>query len=156
LRLINSLVPRQLHRSIFWLCLLLLVSCASVPPYDRADYNFHSYRPDTNVGFYSGQVCEDIEIDHVVSLSEAHYAGAWRWSPEKKEAFANDRGNHAPACASVNRSKGSSNPSEFLRKSQDGEGVDFEFEDFCDYVARFVAVKRTYGLSFVNDDEALC
>jgi hypothetical protein len=133
----------------------LLASCASIPPYDRADYNFHSYRPGTNVGFYSGQVCEEIEIDHVVSLSEAHYAGAWRWPSEQKEAFANDRSNHVAACASINRSKGSSTPSDFLRRSQDGEGVDFVFVDFCGYVARYVAVKEAYLLSIESIDEEL-
>jgi hypothetical protein len=155
MHLILSVVPRHIHQRLFWLCLLLLASCASIPPYNRADYNFRSYQPDTNIGYYSGQACEDIEIDHIVSLREAHEAGAWRWPKEKKREFANDRSNHVAACASINRSKGASGPQEFFRKSSDGEGFEFSFVDFCGYVARYVAVKKAYQLSFEGNDEEL-
>ena len=97
--------------------------------------------------------CEDIEIDHVVSLADAHESGAALWSDAEKALFANDRSNHVAACASINRSKGSSTPSDFLRKSSDGVGVEFRFVDFCGYVARYVAVKEAYQLSFENNDE---
>ena len=155
MHLILSVVPRHIHQRLFWLCLLLLASRASIPPYNRADYNFRSYSPDTNIGFYSGQVCEDIEIDHIVSLADAHVSGAGLWSDAEKALFANDRSNHLAACASINRSKGSSTPSDFLRKSRDGEGVEFNFVDFCGYVARYVAVKKAYLLSIESIDEEL-
>ena len=90
-----------------------------------------------------------------MSLSDAHKSGAALWSDAEKALFANDRSNHVVACASINRSKGSSTPSDFLRKSSDGAGVEFRFVDFCGYVARYVALKEAYELSLESDDETL-
>lgn len=137
---------------LLWTILLCLCSCAAVTPYDRSEYGFNSYEPDTQLGFYSGELCNSIEVDHVVSLQEAHFAGAWRWSTEKKEAFANDRENHVAACVSVNRSKGTSGPEGFLRKSRDGEGVDFEFVDYCLYVATYNNVVDKWNLDIEPSD----
>lgn len=135
---------------------VLLLACSTVPPdYNRDSYAFVSYSSEVSIGYYSGQVCEDIDIDHIVSLSDAHESGAALWSDAEKALFANDRSNHVAACASINRSKGSSTPSDFLRKSNDGAGVEFSFVDFCGYVARYVSVKDAYGLSFENNDEVL-
>jgi hypothetical protein len=138
----------------WWALLLLIQACSTVPPdYNRASYGFVSYTPEVSIGYYSGQTCEAIDIDHIVSLADAHESGAALWSDAEKALFANDRNNHLAACSSVNRSKGSSTPSDFLRKSSDGSGVEFSFVDFCGYVARYVAVKESYQLSFENNDE---
>ncbi len=136
--------------------LLLLQACSTVPPeYNRASYAFVSYASETSIGYYTGEHCEDIDIDHVVSLADAHESGAALWSDTEKDLFANDRSNHVAACSSINRSKGSSTPSDFLRKSNDGTGVEFSFADFCGYVDRYVSVKKAYELSFENNDGEL-
>ena len=136
--------------------LLFLQACSTVPPdYNRVSFAFISYASETSIGYYSGQVCKAIDIDHVVSLADAHASGAALWSNAEKAQFANDRSNHVAACASVNRSKGASTPSDFLRKSNDGTGVEFSFADFCGYVDRYVSVKKAYELSFENNDGEL-
>ena len=58
-----------------------------------------------------------LDIDHVVSLEEAHFAGAWAWPVEKKRAFFNDLANKEHLRAvdlSANRSKGSRGPLEWV------------------------------------------
>lgn len=124
-------------------------------PYNRSIYNFKSYKPNTNLGYYTQKLCVGIDIDHIVSLKDAHESGGHSWSREQKAKFANDRINHVPACSSVNRSKGSSKPSDFLRKSRDGRGIDYEIVHFCNYLERYFHVKKTYGLSFSNNNARL-
>jgi hypothetical protein len=112
----------------FWKYLLLVLLILPAPclaKYDRADFNFRSYTPNTYTGWYTGQPCSQIDIDHVVSLQDAYKSGASSWSNAKKEAFANDRLNHVPACASVNRSKGASLPRDVIGKARNGKGVHF-------------------------------
>ena len=116
--------------------------------YSRSDFSYQSYKPNTSIGFYTGQTCSAIDIDHVVSLKDAYDSGGATWSLSKKESFANDKANHVPPCASVNRSKGASVPSEFLRKSNDGKGLEYEIVTFCEYVGIYHSVKLKYGLSF--------
>ena len=122
--------------------------------YTRSAFGYRSYTTSTDVGFYTKQTCKT-NIDHVVSLKDAHHSGASSWSNEKKSAFANDRTNHVPSCARVNSSKGASTPSDFLRKSRDGKGMDYEIVEFCSYVEVYFAVKTGDGLSFSNKDATL-
>lgn len=133
--------------------LILATSIASAQhQYSRYEFNYHSYEPDTSVGFYTGQTCSAIDIDHVVSLKDAYDSGGASWSLSKKQSFANDKANHVPSCASVNRSKGASTPSEFLRKSNDGKGLEYEIVNFCEYVGIYHSVKLRYGLSFEGNN----
>ena len=62
-----------------------------------------------------------------------------------------DRSNHVPSCGRVNSSKGSDGPSDFLRRSRDGNGLEYEIVKFCEYVQRYYAVKIKYGLSFSSN-----
>lgn len=68
-------------------------------------------------------------------------------------AFANDRSNHVPSCGRVNSSKGSEGPKDFLRRSRDGRGLEYEIVRFCEYVQKYYAVKVKYGLSLVSNDK---
>ena len=115
--------------------------------YDRSDFNYRSYKPSTSIGFYTNQSCDFINIDHVVSLKDAYESGAVSWGVSKKETFANDRSNHVPSCGRVNSSKGSAVPSDFLRRSNDGKGLEYEIVRFCEYVKKYYVVKQKYGLS---------
>jgi len=116
--------------------------------YRRADFNYHSYKPKTSIGFYTSKSCKIINIDHIVSLKDAYDSGAQLWGGLKKEAFANDRFNHVPSCSRINSSKGSGGPTDFLRRSNDGKGLEYEIVRFCEYVKKYYAVKVKYGLSF--------
>ena len=134
---------------------LLLISPASYADgYERKDFNYRSYKPNTSIGFYTNQPCDFINIDHVVSLKDAYDSGAASWSAYKKRTFANDRSNHVPSCGRVNSSKGSAGPKDFLRRSNDGKGLEYEIVRFCEYVQRYYAVKVEYGLSFEGNDSA--
>ena len=73
------------------------------------------------------------------------------WSVSRKKAFANDRSNHVSSCGLVSSSKGSEGPSDFLRRSRDGRGLEYEIVRFCEYVKRYHAVKLEYELSFESN-----
>ena len=135
------------------LIILYVASASFADGYDRSVFNFHSYKPDTSIGFYTGQSCALINIDHIVSLKDAYDSGASSWSDLKKESFANDTFNHVPSCGRVNSSKGSEGPSDFLRRSNDGKGLEYEIVRFCEYVEKYYAVKVKYGLSLVSNDK---
>jgi hypothetical protein len=127
---------------------LTTVSLASAESYDRKDFSYRSYKPNTSVGFYTNQACDFINIDHIVSLKDAYESGASFWGASREKAFANDRSNHVPSCGRVNSSKGSEGPSDFLRRSRDGRGLEYKIVRFCEYVQKYYAVKVKYGLSF--------
>jgi hypothetical protein len=137
-------------------CVLLLIATGSMAEerYNRSDFNYHSYKPKSSIGFYTNQTCDFINIDHVVSLKDAHDSGAASWSTYKKRTFANDKANHVPSCGRVNSSKGSAGPKDFLRRSNDGKGLEYEIVRFCGYVQKYYAVKVKYGLSFQDNDSA--
>ena len=122
--------------------------------YDRDLYGYESYPTYAKSGFYTRQSC-DTNIDHVVSLKDAHESGAGRWTFAERGAFSNDRLNHVPSCKRINSSKGSSTPSDFLRKSGDERGMEYEIKPKCAYLGIYYQVKRKYRLSFQNNDPSL-
>ena len=85
------------------------------------------------------------------SINPLFESGAANWNASKKETFANDRRNHVASCGRVNSSKGSTAPKDFLRRSSDGKGLDYEIVSWCDYVSRYWAVKSAYQLSTANN-----
>lgn len=94
------------------------------------------YTGDT-VFFVRGGASE-VDIDHVVALSNAWASGAGRWPFAKRVALANDRVNLLAVGSSVNRQKGDADASEWLPPAR---GY------WCAYVARQVEVKRKYRLA---------
>lgn len=93
------------------------------------------YTGDT-VFFVRGGASE-VDIDHVVALSNAWASGAGRWPFAKRVALANDRVNLLAVGSSVNRQKGDADASQWLPPAR---------EYWCAYVARQVEVKRKYRL----------
>ena len=79
----------------------------------------------------------NIDIDHVVALSNAWQTGAQALSEDERVALANDPINLLAVESSVNRSKGDGDAATWLppRKSYR-----------CEYVARQIRVKHDYGL----------
>ena len=78
-----------------------------------------------------------VDIDHVVPLSDAWQKGAQQWAPSKRIALANDPLNLLAVDAGPNRSKGDGDTATWL-PSRKGYR--------CTYVAGQVAVKKKYGL----------
>ena len=144
-----------MSKSVIILTIFCLASFVVAEGYDRKDFNYRSYKPNTAIGFYAGKACDFINIDHVVSLKDAYESGAASWSDSKKQSFANDRSNHVPSCGRVNSSKGSAAPKDFLRRSRDGRGLDYKIMRWCEYVAIYKAVKTKYQLTFANNDRKL-
>jgi hypothetical protein len=80
---------------------------------------------------------EDVQIDHVVPLSDAWQKGAQTWDVARRTAFANDPLNLLAVQGTLNMQKGDGDAATWLPPNRAYR---------CDYVARQVAVKVTYGL----------
>ena len=145
-----NLIKLHLVFTIAW-----LAPFSFADAYDRKDFNYRSYKPNTAIGFYTGKTCDFINIVYIVSLKDAYESGAANWSDSKKQSFANDRSNHVPSWGRVNSSKGSAVPKDFLRRSRDGKGLDYKIVRWCKYVTKYHSVKQAYGLSFIANDRTL-
>jgi hypothetical protein len=88
------------------------------------------------VDFQRGGTSE-VDIDHLVPLSDAWQKGAQGWDQEKRERLANDPANLAASSASANRSKGDSDLATWLPPNR---------AHWCTYTAEIVTVKASYGL----------
>ena len=83
-----------------------------------------------------------LDVDHMVPLAEAWRSGAWQWTPEEREIFANDLLDERvliAVSASSNRSKSDKDPSKWLPKGSK--------EAVCDYVFNWVSVKYRFSLT---------
>jgi hypothetical protein len=90
------------------------------------------------IEFVRGRVTSlAVQIDHVVSLSNAWQTGAFRWSEEKRKRFANDPLNLLAVKGSLNSQKGDGDAATWLppRRSY-----------WCTFVSRQIAAKREYRL----------
>jgi len=91
---------------------------------------------------------KQMDIDHMVPLSEAWASGAYKWSPSTREAFANDLGYSRSligVSASSNRSKSDKDP--YLWMPPKGAFA-------CQYVDDWIAVKYRWGLSVDSTERA--
>lgn len=79
-----------------------------------------------------------VQIDHLVPLSDAWFAGAWEWDPVEREEFANDPMNLLAVSGEANQDKGNQTADAWLPANPDYH---------CAYVARQVHVKYVWGLS---------
>ena len=89
----------------------------------------------TSIRFVYG--ASEVDIDHVVALSDAWQKGAASWPAGKRLALANDPLNLLAVQASANRSKGDGDTATWLPANKSFR---------CTYVARQVAVKGKYGV----------
>lgn len=81
-----------------------------------------------------------LDVDHLVPLAEAWRSGAWAWSPQQRQDFANDLSDKRALIAvtlSTNRSKGDKDISEWVPKV-----------DPCGYVQNWIAIKIRYSLTY--------
>jgi hypothetical protein len=92
----------------------------------------------TTIEFRRGQdTSDDVQIDHVVALSDAWQKGAQGWDAATRTAFANDPLNLLAVDGPLNQQKGDGDAATWLPPDRGYR---------CAYVARQVAVKLTYGL----------
>ena len=95
-------------------------------------------------GPYTGEVVEDpgkLDVDHMVPLANAHQSGAYLWSAERKELYANSLsypGHLIATTASANRSKGRKGPEEWRPPDR---------TYWCRYAMDWAAIKRQWGLT---------
>ena len=95
------------------------------------------YSPHT-INFQRGQgTSDDVQIDHVVALSDAWQKGAQQLDGGKRTAFANDPLNLLAVDGPLNMQKGDGDAASWLPPNRSYR---------CAYVARQVAVKVRYGL----------
>lgn len=83
----------------------------------------------------------DLQIDHVVPLSDAWRAGAATWTRDRRIAFANDLEDPATLAAVTGRSnqqKGDRTPDEWLPEAAGAR---------CEYARSWVRIKARWGLS---------
>src|SRR3972149_5049312 len=71
---------------------------------------------------YSGETFtrpQQLDVDHVVPLENAHRSGGWAWERPRKEAHANDptEGHLLAVSARLNRQKGSKGPEAWVPPS---------------------------------------
>lgn len=79
----------------------------------------------------------EVDIDHVVALSDAWQSGAASWDDDTRRAFANDPLNLLAVDSGLNRQKGDGDAATWLPPAKDFR---------CEYVARQIAVKAKYEL----------
>lgn len=100
--------------------------------------------------FYSGKLLTDVstvDIDHVVSLKEAHEGGAHAWSREKRREFANDPENLVITSRKNNRTKAANGPAKWLPSNRYGK---------CRYIEKRMEIHIKYNIGISGEDfEAL-
>ena len=92
----------------------------------------------TAIRFVRGQgTSDDVQIDHVVAVSDAWQKGAQAWDAGRRIAFYNDPLNLLAVDGPLNAQKGDGDAATWLPPNRGFR---------CTYVARQIAVKRAYDL----------
>jgi hypothetical protein len=87
----------------------------------------------------------EVQIDHVVALSNAWQTGAFKLSYDKRRAFANDPMNLLAVKGRLNSQKGDGDAATWLPPRKDIR---------CAYVAQQIVVKAKYGLWVTPPEKA--
>ena len=84
----------------------------------------------------------DVDVDHVVPLAEAYESGGYRWTRERRSAFANELGNEDHLMIVYDRenqvAKGKDDPADYLPPNKDFA---------CAYLEAWLGIKSRWGLS---------
>lgn len=93
---------------------------------------------------YSGEVIQftkeksaEVQIDHVIALSDAWQKGAQNLTPEQRQQLANDPLELIAVSGAQNQAKSDSDAASWLPKNKSFR---------CEYIARQIAVKKKYNL----------
>lgn len=90
-----------------------------------------------HISFARGQRSADVQIDHIVALSDAWQKGAQQWSAEQRRAFANDPANLLAVDGPANQEKGDGDLATWLPPQKSYR---------CEYAVRVVEIKAEYRL----------
>jgi len=106
------------------------------------------YDPYTNAYY---KLDNDLDIDHIVPLKDAHVSGGYNFSKETKKQFANDPINIIAVNLSQNRSKGDKHPLIWMPENK---------AYHCQYVTQWIDIKKKYNLHIrtgvIRMKEKLC
>ena len=100
---------------------------------------------------YSNTVVVDpgkLDVDHMVPLGNAHDSGAWQWSANRREQYANyleDPQHLIAVTASANRSKGARGPDQWKPEDQ---------TYWCQYAVDWITIKSTWELTVTEAELA--
>lgn len=89
------------------------------------------------IDFERGPASAEVQIDHVVALSDAWQKGAQQWTADRRQQFANDPANLLAVDGPTNSAKGDGDAATWLPPSTGYR---------CAYVVRQIRVKAAYGL----------
>ena len=100
----------------------------------------------TEINFVRGNVTSmEVQIDHVVALSNAWQTGAFKLSIEKRTAFANDPDNLLAVKGNLNSQKSDGDAATWLPPLKSYR---------CAYVTKQIVVKAKYGLWVTAPEKA--
>ena len=88
---------------------------------------------------------DDVQIDHIVPLAYAWHAGAYSWTDDQREAFANDPDELLAVDGPTNNAKGADGPAAWLPPSAAA---------WCGYASRWTALLNRYQLEAEPADAA--
>lgn len=92
----------------------------------------------TTIEFQRGRATSrQVQIDHIVALSDAWQKGAQQWDEDKRRNFANDPMNLQATDGTANEQKGDGDAATWLPPNKSYR---------CTYVSRIVDVKAAYGV----------
>ena len=91
------------------------------------------------------ETSDDVQIDHVVSLSDAWQKGAQQLSSDERFQFSNDSLNLLAVDGEANQQKSNSDAASWLPPNKNYR---------CPFVARQIAVKRKYNLWVTEAEKA--
>ncbi len=100
---------------------------------------------------YSNTIVTDpgrLDVDHMVPLGNAHDSGAWQWSAQQRERYANyleDPQHLIAVTASANRSKGARGPDQWKPEDQ---------TYWCQYAVDWINIKSTWELTVTEAELA--
>ena len=132
----NDILKRDLIKEVFQektdLCVVL--SGTLVDPYSGETINF----------VRGVATSSEVQIDHVVALSNAWQTGAFKLSADQRKSFANDPLNLLAVKGKLNSQKGDGDAATWLPPLKSYR---------CDYVSRQIAVKIKYKLWFTAPEK---